>query len=130
MDIWMLTVIFFKTLRIYSKWNVGGKGREIGRMWGNPRQCSMAGTRGSLAKDEAEEAIRSMIEKELSCHAKEFVFYPVKQCCSIVFLFSLLVSLVMPSLTSIWAFARYLFNQIGLNWIRYTGCTSLSCDFT
>lgn len=83
-----------------------GKRRELGRMWGNPRQCSIAGTRSSLAKDEAEKTIRSMIVRELSCHAKEFAFYPVKQCCSIVFLFSLLVSLVMPSLTSIWALAR------------------------
>lgn len=83
-----------------------------------PRHCPMAGTRGGLAKDEAEEAIRSMIMKQLSCHAKEFVFYPMKQCCCIVFLFSLLVSLVMPSLTPIWAFAMYLRNQwIELNLI-------------
>lgn len=80
---------------------------------GKSQTAFNAGTWGSLAKDEAEEAIRSVIVKELSCHAKEF--HPMKQRCSTVFLFSLLVSLVMPSLTFIWAFAMYLFNQIGLN---------------
>lgn len=67
---------------------------------GNPRWCSIAGTWGSLAKAEAGEAITSKTVKSLSCHAKELVFYPVQQYCSIVLLCSLLVYLVMPSLPS------------------------------
>ena len=75
--------------------------------YGEILECSMGGTWGSLKKMKQKRQKRDREGSFMSYKGVCILSYEAPLCNH---LFSLLVSLVMPSSTFIWAFAMYLFN--------------------